>query len=228
RELIEPHRDVLKGVYSQSEFAADISRVHAGQATDEYQNPALFFQRTFITEGMKLLLLSVLQRLSGKGGDPVIQLQTAFGGGKTHTLLAVYHLARTTCSPSELAGIPPILDAVGLHDLPRATVAVLDGINMSANQPVIRNGCRVHTLWGELALQLGGPEAFALIEASDSSGTSPSKELLEQIIRAAAPCVILMDELVAYMRQFGEKPLTGGTLSSNLTFVQALTEAMKG
>lgn len=228
RELIEPHRDVLKGVYSQSEFAADISRVHAGKATEEYQNPALFFQRTFITEGMKLLLLSVLKRLGGKGGDPVIQLQTAFGGGKTHTLLAVYHLARATCSPSELSGIPPILDAVDLHDLPRATVAVIDGINMSANQPVTRNGCRIHTLWGELAVQLGGPEAYALLEASDTAGTSPSKELLEQIIRTAAPCVILIDELVAYMRQFGDKPLTGGTLSTNLTFVQALTEALKG
>lgn len=68
RELVTPHSDVLRGTFQQSEFAADISRVHSGTATEEYQDPALFFQRTFITEGMKLLLHSVLQRLSGRGG----------------------------------------------------------------------------------------------------------------------------------------------------------------
>ena len=82
RELVTPHADVLRGTFNQSEFAADISRVHTRTSTEEYQNPALFFQRTFITEGMKHLLHSVLQRLAGKGGDPVIQLQTAFGGAK--------------------------------------------------------------------------------------------------------------------------------------------------
>ena len=93
REIAVPHEDVLKGTFQQSEFAADLSRVRAGNATAEYQDPVLFFQRTFITEGMRLLLDSVVKRLAGKGGDPVIQLQTAFGGGKTHTMLAVYHLA---------------------------------------------------------------------------------------------------------------------------------------
>ena len=79
REIAVPHEDVLKGTFQQAEFAADLSRVHAGTATGEYQNPTLFFQRTFITEGMRLLFDSVVKRLSGKGGDPVIQLQTAFG-----------------------------------------------------------------------------------------------------------------------------------------------------
>ncbi len=88
REIAVPHEDVLKGTFQQAEFAADLSRVHAGTATAEYQDPALFFQRTFITEGMRLLLDSVIKRLAGHGGDPVIQLQTAFGGGKTHTMLA--------------------------------------------------------------------------------------------------------------------------------------------
>ena len=98
REIAVPHEDVLKGTFQQSEFAADLSRVRAGNATAEYQDPVLFFQRTFITEGMRLLLTSVARRLNGKGGDPVIQHQTAFGGGKTHTLLAVYHLTKRKCS----------------------------------------------------------------------------------------------------------------------------------
>ena len=228
RELVTPHSDVLRGTFQQSEFAADISRVHSGTATEEYQDPALFFQRTFITEGMKLLLHSVLQRLSGRGGDPVIQLQTAFGGGKTHTLLAVYHLATATCPVSELPGIPALLDAAGLMELPRARIAVIDGIRMSPNQPVEHDGLAINTLWGELAWQLAGPEGYALLADSDKAGTSPGKDVLEKLLRMAAPCIVLMDEAVAYIRQFSEKPLSGGTFSSNLSFVQALTEAMKG
>ncbi len=226
REVAMPHEDVLKGTFQQAEFAADISRVHSGTASAEYQDASLFFQRTFITEGMRLLLLSVLQRLSGKGGDPVIQLQTAFGGGKTHTMLAVYHLA-SSHSPSELMGIPSLLDEVGLSELPQAKIAVIDGVNHAPNQPKNYTGQKIHTLWGELAFQLAGADGYALVSEADASGTSPSKDVLIQLLNMAAPCVVLMDELVSYMRQFADKSLTGGTLSSNLSFIQALTEALK-
>lgn len=133
REIAEPHEDVRKGTFVQAEFAADITRVHTGTASPEYQNPALFFERTFITEGMALLLDSVVKRLAGKGGDPVIQLQTAFGGGKTHTMLAVYHLASGKVPASEMPGIPNIIDKAGVSELPRARIAVLDGIKASPN-----------------------------------------------------------------------------------------------
>ena len=228
REIAVPHEDVLKGTFQQAEFAADLSRVHEATATPEYQNPALFFQRTFITEGMRLLLDSVVKRLSGKGGDPVIQLQTAFGGGKTHTMLAVYHLATGDVSASDLPGVPAILDAAGVTELPRARVAVLDGIKSSPNQPVMRDGQAIRTLWGDLAWQLGKSEGYALVADADSSGTSPGKAVLETLLSRYAPCVILIDELVAYVRQFEEgKALTGGSFDSNLSFVQALTEALK-
>ena len=235
REIAVPHEDVLKGTFQQAEFAADLSRVHNGTATPEYQNPALFFQRTFITEGMRLLLDSVVKRLSGKGGDPVIQLQTAFGGGKTHTMLAVYHLVNRAggeALASDLAGVPAILDAAGVTDLPRARIAVLDGIKLSPNQPVLRVDGDVkqaiRTLWGDLAWQLGKAEGYALVADADASGTSPGKAVLETLLSRYAPCVILIDELVAYMRQFEEgKTLTGGSFDSNLSFVQALTEALK-
>ena len=228
RQLAVPHDDVLKGTFQQAEFAADLSRVHAGTATAEYQNPALFFQRTFITEGMRLLLDSVVRRLSGQGGDPVIQLQTAFGGGKTHTMLAVYHLARGELPAGELPGVGPILDAAGIAELPRARVAVLDGIRASPNQPTARDGQVIRTLWGELAWQLGGAEGYARVADADASGTSPGKAVLESLLARYAPCVILIDELVAYVRQFEEgKTLAGGSFDSNLSFVQALTEALK-
>ena len=228
RELAVPHEDVLRGTFQQAEFAADISRVHEGTATAEYQDPCLFFQRTFITEGMRLLLDSVVKRLSGRGGDPVIQLQTAFGGGKTHTMLAVYHLAKGAQPASQLQGIPPILDVAGITELPKARIAVLDGIRMSPNQPQKRGGVSVQTIWGELAWQLGGDTGYALIKDADTSGTSPGKEVLTKLLADHAPCVILMDELVAYIRQFEDgKSVTGGTYDSNLSFIQGLTEAIK-
>ncbi|MCA8051095.1 ATP-binding protein [Burkholderia arboris] len=228
REIAVPHEDVLKGTFQQAEFAADLSRVHEGTAMAEYQNPTLFFQRTFITEGMRLLLDSVAKRLSGKGGDPVIQLQTAFGGGKTHTMLAVYHLAKGDTLARDLPGVPSILDAAGVTELPRARIAVLDGIKSSPNQPVVRDGQTIRTLWGDLAWQLGKAEGYSLVADADASGTSPGKAVLDKLLSRYAPCVILIDELVAYVRQFEEgKTLTGGSFDSNLSFVQALTEALK-
>jgi predicted AAA+ superfamily ATPase len=223
-----PHPDVLEGTFQQSEFAADITAVHSGKATREYQDAAAFFERTYITEGMRLLLLQVAERLSGKGGEPVIQLQTAFGGGKTHTLLAVYHLATRKAPLKELAGIPELMDRAGLMDLPQAKVAVLDGADRAPNQPQKKGPRKINTLWGDLAWQLGSEAAFELVADSDSSGTSPGKEILRDLLEKHAPCVVLLDELVVYMRQFSAgQQLSGGSFESNLSFLHSLTEAAK-
>ena len=228
REIAVPHSDVLEGTFQQSEFAADITAVNTGKATREYQEAVAFFDRTVITEGMRLLLIQVVQRLAGKGGEPVIQLQTAFGGGKTHTMLAVYHLAARKCALTELAGIPAVLDQAGIKDVPQAHVAVLDGSAHAPGQPWKRGKQAINTLWGELAWQLGGSEAFALVKDADLTGTSPGKDVLRDLLERHAPCVVLIDELVAYIRQFPEgQTLSGGTYDSNLSFTQALTEAAK-
>ena len=220
REVAVPHRDVLEGTFQQSEFAADITAVSTGRASREYQDARAFFDRTFITAGMSLLLTQVAQRLAGKGGEPVVQLQTAFGGGKTHTLLAVYHLATRKTPLSELAGIPALIDRAGLMDVPRAQLAVLDGTAHAPGQVWKRGKQTIKTLWGELAWQLGGAEAFALLKDADLSGTSPGKDVLRELLERHAPCVILIDELVAYVRQFPEgQMLSGGSYDSNLSFV---------
>ena len=204
REVIHPHPDVLGNTFQQSEFAADISAVRSGDAPNEYKLAGPFFARTFVTQGMGQLLEQVARRLGGHGGEPVIQLQTAFGGGKTHTLWA------------------------GLADVPRATVAVLDGTKHSPGQPWKCGRTTVNTLWGELAHQLGGVDAFAKVKQADATGTSPGKEMLRELLAAAAPCVVLIDELAVYLRQFElGKVYTGGSFDSNLSFVQALTEAAK-
>ncbi len=230
REIAVPHEDVLKGTFQQAEFAADLSRVHRGSATPEYQDPELFFRRTYITEGMRLLLDSVVKRLAGRGGDPVVQLQTAFGGGKTHTLLAVYHLAQGKTPASKLQGIPPILDAAEITELPKARIAVLDGVDLLglASKPRMRGDVAVRTLWGELAWQLGGLEAYAFVKEADENGTAPGASELEELLSSQAPCIVLIDELVRYVSQFEEgKSLSGGTYATQLSFVQALTQALK-
>lgn len=228
REIAIPHQDVLQGTFQQSEFAADLSLVHKGTASIEYTDPKLFYSRTYITEGMRLLLDSVIKRLSGRGGDPVIQLQTAFGGGKTHTMLAVYHLVSGKVPVSELQGISSIVDATGIMDVPKARVVVLDGNELSPNQTRNIDGTLVHTMWGELAWQLGQAEAYELVKDGDISGTSPGKAVLAELLSKYSPCVILIDELVAYLRQFEEgRTYAGGTFDSNLSFIQALTEALK-
>ena len=166
REIAVPHRDVLEGTLQQSEFAADLMAVHEGSASATYLDPRAFFQRTFITEGMRLLLTSVAQRLNGQGGDPVLQLQTAFGGGKTHTLLSVYHLAKGGYATQDLPGVAALLDQAGLGSLPMAKIAVLDGNHLSPGQARTRNGLTVRTLWGELAWQLGKEEGYAMVPLS--------------------------------------------------------------
>ncbi|MBR6058788.1 MAG: ATP-binding protein [Victivallales bacterium] len=228
RQIARPHKDVLEGTLKQSEFAADIFHVLQGDASSEYMDAEKFYARTYITEGMRLLLISVMQRLTGKAGDPVIQLQTNFGGGKTHTLLAVYHLATRKVSTDKLEGIPAILDEAGVTSLPQARVAVIDGNKLSPNQPVERGALRICTLWGDLAYQLLGAEGYDMVADSDKTGTAPGKEIMVELLKKASPCIILLDELVAFFRQLDDsKDLTAGKFGSNISFIQILTESVK-
>src|SRR5688500_6927891 len=135
REVVTPHGDVASGRYQQAEFAADLWQVHLGEGSDEYRKPAEFFRRTFLTESLKALLVGGVQRLSGKGGDPVVQLQTNFGGGKTHSMLALYHLV-SGASPGDLAGVDGVLAKAGLKALPKAKRVVLVGNKISPGNPI--------------------------------------------------------------------------------------------
>ena len=228
RQIARPHKDVLEGTFKHSEFAADISQVAQGIATPEYQDAEKFYARTYITEGMRLLLISVAQRLAGKAGDPVIQLQTNFGGGKTHTLLAVYHLASRKVSTAKLQGIPSLLDEAGITSLPTAKIAVIDGTNLSPNQPMERGALKIKTIWGQIAYQLLGAEGYDMVKDSDESGSAPGKEVMIELLKKASPCVLLLDELVAFYRQLdGSARLAAGTLESNMSFIQSLTESVK-
>ncbi|MFH1953305.1 MAG: DUF499 domain-containing protein, partial [Pseudomonadota bacterium] len=227
REVVTPHRDVASGRYQQAEFAADLWQVQLGEGTDEYRDPVEFFRRTYLTESLKAILVGSVQRLSGKGGDPVVQLQTNFGGGKTHSMLALYHLF-SGISPTELAGIDAVMQEAGGLQLPTAQRVVLVGNRISPGNPVTKpDGTVVRTLWGEVAWQLGGSKAFARIRADDEKATSPGDALRELFIEYG-PCLILIDEWVAYARQLHDQgDLPAGSFETQFTFAQVLTESAK-
>ncbi len=179
REVVAPHADVASGRYQQAEFAADLWQVHLGEGTDEYKNPGEFFRRTYLTESLKRLLVGAVQRLAQGDGDPVVDLQTNFGGGKTHSMLALYHLF-SGIAPRELADIDSVMQSAGLDRLPSVKRVVLVGNKISPGNPSTKpDGTTVRTLWGELAWQLGGKKAFKRIQADDEKATSPGDILRE-------------------------------------------------
>jgi predicted AAA+ superfamily ATPase len=227
REIVTPHADVANGRYQQAEFAADLWQVHIGEGADEYRKPQEFFRRTYLTDSLKTLLVGGLQRLSGNGGDPVIQLQTNFGGGKTHSMLALYHLF-SGVGPSELPGMDAVLAQAGVSTLPTARRVVLVGNKISPGNPSKKpDGTTVHTLWGELAWQLGGKEAYVRVQADDERATNPG-DVLRELFNEYGPTLILIDEWVAYARQLHDQSdLPAGGFETQFTFAQALTESAK-
>src|SRR6266436_4866812 len=227
REVVTPHKDVASGRYQQAEFAADLWQVHLGQGTDEYKKPTEFFRRTYLTESLKRLLIGAVRRSSGQGGDPVVQLQTNFGGGKTHSMLALYHLFSGT-KPSDLVGIDGVLQEAGINKLPTVNRVVLVGNKISPGNPVKKpDGTIVRTLWGELAWQLGGKKAFERVRADDEKATSPG-DVLRELFNEYGPCLVLIDEWVAYARQLHDQSdLPAGSFETQFTFAQVLTESAK-
>jgi predicted AAA+ superfamily ATPase len=227
REVLRPHEDVATGNYSASEFAADLYMVSQNEGSSEYVEPLEFFRRTYLTEGLKELLDRGIRRISGdENASPIINLQTNFGGGKTHSMLALWHLfggAPTSSLTQE------VQDVVANRPLPkRVNRVALVGIHLSPGAPLVKpDGTKVNTIWGELAWQLGGKKAFDFVAEADVSRTNPG-EGLRKLITAYSPCLILIDEWVAYARQLWEREdLPGGTFDTQFTFAQSLTEVVK-
>lgn len=237
REVITPHPDVASGRYKMAEFAADLFQVTAGRAEAEYGDAAEFFRRTYLTEGLIRLLSRAWARLTSTGGDPVVELQTNFGGGKTHSMLALYHLFGGQIQPQDVPGlenlIPPQLKNGSVH-LPAARRAALVGTQISPAEVRTKpDGIQVRTLWGEMAWQIGhaagqAARAYGLVAEEDRRGVSPGSEKLAKLFEEFGPVLVLIDEWVAYARQlYSKDDLPGGSFDANMTFAQALTEAAK-
>jgi len=236
RDVVRPHPDVASGKFRQAEFAADLAQVLKGEGGREYQDPAEFFRRTYLTAGMRQLLSNALKRLTDGSGDPVVQLKTAFGGGKTHTMLALYHLLSPDKRVDKIDVTQTLLGDAGLKKRPQAAVAVLVGTDIDANKgrDAPELSTTIYTLWGYMAYQLGKTSqlgvagAWRFVQDNDGAASAPGGDTLKELFKAVGPCVILIDELVAYVRNLKSTKVRGGTFDSNLTFIQNLTEAAKG
>lgn len=233
REVVTPHPDVASGRYQQAEFAADLWQVYQGQGGDEYRDPTEFYRRTFLTEGLQRLLKQAVRRLNGEGGDPVVELQTNFGGGKTHSMLALYHLFSGTPA-SELPGVEELVKEEGLTVPKKVGRSVFVGTQVSPGQTHKKpDGTVVRTLWGEIAWQLGeskggrGKEAYELVREDDEHATNPGAALTK-VFDQYGPCLVLIDEWIAYARQLHTNAdLPAGSFDTQFTFAQALSEAAK-
>lgn len=236
RDIIRPNNDVALGTFQEAEFAADLQQVHDGRAdATGYGNPVSFFNQTYITPGIRTLLVNALKRLGGSGGDPVIQTKTGFGGGKTHSLIALYHLVKSTDAlinpptdreehqrtSQEINSMMQEAEYDSTADRPH--VAVIDGTYLAQTDLTAtkETGDPLNTLWGVLAYQLGAQDAYDIIGAAAREGTAPGGSQLDQLFELIGPCVILMDELVAYVRNAGDAK------DNIYTFIQALTQAVR-
>ncbi|MFH8518213.1 DUF499 domain-containing protein [Streptomyces gelaticus] len=232
REVLIPHPDVAEGKFNASEFAANLARVANGEGAPEYTEPEEFFHRTYLTEGLRDLLSKSLRRISGDdNASPTVNLQTNFGGGKTHSMLALYHLYTPGLKPQRLPQEMQELISSAPSGLPKDKVrrAVLVGTALAPGQPSEKpDGTKVNTLWGELAWQLDGRKAYDIIAQADQSRTSPGADLLQDLLAAYAPCLILVDEWVVYARQLVHNDkLAAGTFETHFSFAQSLTEAVE-
>lgn len=233
REILKPHPDVARGDFNASEFAANLAQVANGEGAQEYTDPVVFFHRTYLTEGLRDLLSKSLRRIAGDGNaSPTVNLQTNFGGGKTHSMLALYHLFAPRLKPEQLPqGMQELISSAPTGGLPKEKVrrAVLVGTALSPGQPSVKaDGTKVNTLWGELAWQLGNREGYEIVAEADQSRMSPGSELLQDLLAAYAPCLVLIDEWVVYARQLvGSDDLPAGTFETHRSFAQSLTEAVQ-
>jgi predicted AAA+ superfamily ATPase len=166
RQVVTPHADIRSGKFDSSVFAADLGEVLAGRGAVDYRDAATFFAKTHMTNGITRLLIEVMQRLSGSGKtEPVIQLQTPFGGGKTHSLLTLYHTLKKPAEVGKLPQIKALLDAAAIKNIPTANVACLVGTALNAASD--------RTFWGEMAYQLGGERLYQMVAKNDQTKTAP-------------------------------------------------------
>ena len=238
REVMVPHPDVQRGEYANAEFAADLTQVANGTATREYRDPVEFFSRTYVTAGMHELLVRALERVSGRGGEPVIQLKTSFGGGKTHSMLALYHLLRDGAA-RELPNTADVLAQTGLARAPRTCVAAVVGTALdpsTSRRPADFPGITINTMWGDIAAQLvraatsdmdERKQLYAIVQEADRKHVSPGSEAFRRLFDACGPCLVLLDELVAYAKKLSDKDLPAGTFDNFITFIQEITEGAR-
>ena len=222
-ETCTPRADVAAGTTKDEQFAADLAQVIKGTAPDVYRVPTVFFRNSYPTRGMKELLKAVCQRLSGEGGEigSLFRLDTQYGGGKTHGLIALVHAV------NGMKGVKNVAEFVDPSLLPKGKVrvAALDGENSDpADGLTLEDGLRAYSLWGDLAYQLAGPEGYRRVENSDKKHVAPGAETIRELF-GGEPTLIMIDEVSVYLRKVERaQPGAGDQFTA---FLQALMKAVE-
>ena len=226
--------DVRRGTLTLADFAADLYGVRTGDAPNVYRLPNLFFDRTYPTHNLKTLVRDVLLRLSGSpDGKPVIRVQVAYGGGKTHALIALLHLAEQGNALENHQTVQEFMGFSGLNRLPQARVAllpfdkfdVLEGLSVRSPEGESR---QVKTPWGALAYQLAGDAGLEKVSEHEATYVRPAEPILVDILKMSqadgASPLILIDEALMYLREVVNK--NSERLGTLQDFFQMLTQAV--
>jgi hypothetical protein len=229
--VVSPHMDIKQGRLDESVFAANLAEVALGNGREIYSNPGVFFSKTFFTAGLKNVAKTVIKGLNGKedAENRVISLQTGFGGGKTHTLISLYHLSKWGKNAINSNYTKELLAYTGAPEFDSANIAVFTNTtNDPANGRLAEDGVHIQTIWGELAYQLGGKNAYEIVRKNDEGLIAPAG-LFKQVLAQCKPALILIDELADYCvkasaRKAGNSSLADQTIS----FMQELTESISG
>ncbi len=228
-EVCEPHPDVFARDMDPSVFAASLHAVEAGTADPDYTDPERFFAKTFMTQSLENVMEGVLGRLLGRSGRgaPVLRLETPFGGGKTHTMVALYHLARNPEAVEETETGRRLCEKLNVAHLPRQVrLAVLDGVALDLYGRGV-DGLTIRTLWGELAYRLGGKLLYEAVRSADEARTAPGQAVLTELLKQAQPALILMDEVHHYVAKARAVKVGESTLASQtMAFMRELTGAV--
>jgi hypothetical protein len=221
-ETCIPRSEVLSGELKEDIFAARLRDVMMGIADPVYGDPDTYFENTYPTTGLKQLLKEALGRLTGAkpNSSPVLRLETSFGGGKTHNLIALYHLTKNKVNNPR---IKEFIDSSFIPKQPIEKVAVIVGTDMDIENGITHDNITTYTIWGEIAYQLGGKEAYHILRESDVKRVAPGTQVWERII-GDQPALIMIDELARYLRaakgRVGETSLAEQTVAFLVTIME--------
>jgi hypothetical protein len=229
--VVTPHMDIRQGRLDESVFAANLAEVAMGNGREIYSNPAIFFSKTYFTAGLRNVAKTVIKGLNGKedAENRVISLQTGFGGGKTHTLISLFHLAKWGKNAINSSYTKELLEYTGEPEFNDSKIAVFTNTtNDPANGRTPEKGIHIQTLWGELAYQLGGKEAYEIVRKNDEGLISPGG-IFKNVLKKFSPALILIDELADYcVKASARKAGSSSLADQTISFMQELTESIAG